>query len=65
MKWMGAYLVGYFILLLGILGALWKLGILERLGAGWTVIGLTLAAGLGVILAVANSGTRQSIEIDK
>jgi hypothetical protein len=65
MKWVGAYLVGYFILLAGTLAALWKLGVLDRVGAGWTLIGLAIAAGLGVMLAVAKSGTKESIQIEK
>ncbi len=65
MKWMGAYLVGYVILLGGVLAALWKVGVLDRIGAGWTLIGLTMAIGLGVILAVAKSGSKESIQIEK
>ena len=30
MKWMRMYLLGYSIVLVGLLAALWKLGVLER-----------------------------------
>lgn len=65
MKWLGVYLVGYLLLLGGLVAALWKVGVLDRVGAGWTAIGLVIAIGLGVMLAVAKSGSKESIEITK
>ena len=65
MKWMSAYLVGYVILVGGVLAALWKVGVLERIGASWTVIGLFVALGLGIMLAVTKSGRKESIQIEK
>ena len=65
MKWASMYLVGYVILIGGVLLALWKLGILESIGATWTVIGLIILVGLGIMFAVANSGTKENIEIDR
>lgn len=64
MKWMQMYLVGYVIVLGGVIAALWKTGVIERVGAGWTAIGLVIAIGLGVMVAVANSGTKETVEID-
>jgi len=34
MKWMQMYLVGYVVVLGGLIAALWKLGIIERVGGG-------------------------------
>lgn len=65
MKWLGVYLVGYLFLLVGVIAALWKVGVLERVGAGWTVIALVIALGLGVMLAVVKSGKKESIEITR
>lgn len=65
MKWTGMYLLGYFVLLGGSLAALWKLGILERVGMGWTVIGVVILIGFGIMIAVANSGSKQNVEIDR
>ena len=65
MKWLGVYLVGYLLLLVGLVAGLWKVGVLDRVGAGWTAIGLVIAIGLGVMLAVAKSGNKESIEITK
>jgi hypothetical protein len=65
MKWTAIYLVGYVILIGGVLAALWKAGILESVGTTWTVIGVVIAIGIGIMLAVANGGTKESIEIDR
>jgi hypothetical protein len=65
MKWTGLYLIGYSILIIGILAALWKAGVLASIGAGWTMIGLLIAFGVGIMIAVTHSGTRENIEIDR
>lgn len=65
MKWMQMYLLGYVIVLGGVIAALWKTGVIERVGAGWTAIGLVIAVGLGVMVAVANSGSKETVEIDQ
>jgi hypothetical protein len=64
MKWTGLYLVGYVILIGGLLAALWKMGILDSIGTTWTVIGVVIAIGLGIMIAVSNSGSKENIEID-
>ena len=65
MKWTGIYFVGFIVLIGGVLGALWKMGILETIGATWTVIGIVILVGAGIMLAVSNSGTKENIEIDR
>ncbi|MFZ2948918.1 MAG: hypothetical protein WA003_05480 [Desulfuromonadaceae bacterium] len=65
MKWTGIYLLGYVILISGILAALWKLGILASIGAVWTLIGVIIATGIGIMVAVSNSGSKENIEIDR
>lgn len=65
MKWTGMYLLGYIVLIGGILAALWKMQILERIGMGWTVIGVVILIGFGIMIAVANSGSKQNVEIDR
>ena len=65
MKWAGMYLVGFVILLGGILAALWKLGILANIGTTWTVIGVVILIGFGVMIAVSNSGAKENIQIDR
>jgi hypothetical protein len=53
MRFINIYLVGYFILVIGCVLALWQSGILAQLGAVWVVIGLIMALGLGIIFAVS------------
>ena len=35
MKWTGMYLLGYIVLIGGVLAALWKMGVLASIGATW------------------------------
>ena len=64
MKWAGMYLLGFIIVVGGLLAALWKLGVLERIGTAWTLIGLAILVGIGIMISVANSGRKDNIEID-
>jgi len=65
MKWAGMYLVGFTVLIGGLLAALWKLGILERIGATWTLIGVAILIGIGIMISVSNSGSKENIQIDR
>ena len=65
MKWTGIYLVGFVILIGGILAALWKMGILASIGVAWTLIGVVIAIGIGIMLAVSSSGRKDNIEINR
>jgi hypothetical protein len=55
MKYLKLYLVGYFVLLIGAGLALWQSGILEEIPGIWLAIGIIVAVGLGIMLAVASS----------
>jgi len=65
MKWANMYLAGFIILIGGILAALWKLGILATIGTTWTVIGVVIAFGLGIMIAVTHSGNKENIQIER
>jgi hypothetical protein len=65
MKWFNTFLVGFVLIVGGVLAALWKLGILESVGAAWTAIGVVIAMGIGIMLAVSGSGPKKTIEIDR
>ena len=65
MKWTGMYLLGYVIFVAGLFAALWKMGVLDSLGTTWTVIGVVLAIGLGIMMAVKGSGTKENIDINR
>ena len=65
MKWAGLYFFGFVLLIRGGLAALWKLGILQNIETTWIVIGVVILVGLGIMFAVANSGTKENIQIDR
>ena len=47
MRFINVYLIGYFILVIGALAALWYGGALRHICGAWIVIGLVIAVGLG------------------
>ena len=53
MRFIHLYLIGYFLLLVGAGLALWKAGVLARIGGIWIAIGCIIALGLGVMLSVS------------
>jgi len=65
MKWAGMYLVGFLVLVCGILAALWKLGILASIDTTWIVIGVVIVIGFGIMISVSNSGSKENIQIDR
>ena len=64
MKWTGMYLLGFLLFVGGLTLALWKLGVLDRIGTTWAIIGGLVVVGIGLMIAVANSGRKETIEID-
>ncbi len=52
---MRLYLIGYFILLVGAALALWQSGILRQIPGIWIAIGVVIAVGLGILLAVSST----------
>jgi cadmium resistance protein CadD (predicted permease) len=65
MKWMGMYLLGFILLVAAALLAMWKTGILASIPPFWLGVGLLAVVGLGIMIAVANSGKKESVEIDR
>jgi hypothetical protein len=65
MKWSGLFLVGYAVFLIGALLALWKMGVLASIGPVWTAIGVIIAIGVGIMMSVASSGKKETIEVDR
>jgi hypothetical protein len=59
------FLFGFIILPGGVVAALWKLGVLARIGTTWTIIGLVIALGLGIMISVGSSGAKENIQIDR
>jgi hypothetical protein len=65
MKWAGLYLLGFIVLIGGGLAALYKLGVLQSVGTSWVIIGVVILIGLGIMASVANSGSKENIQIDR
>ena len=65
MKWVNVYLVGYVIFIIGVIAALAKMGVIERVGTGWTVIGVVIALGLGIMFSISASGNKETVQIDR
>ena len=65
MKWAGMFFAGFAILIGGVLAALWKLGVLQHIETTWIVIGVAILMGIGIMVSVANSGTKENIQIDR
>ncbi len=65
MKFTGMYLIGFIVFIGGVLAALWKTGVLAEVGTTWTIIGVVIAIGIGIMFSVSSSGTRENIEINR
>jgi hypothetical protein len=53
-KFLHTYLIGYFVLALGVILALWQVGVLTRIAPVWIAIGLLIVVGVGIMLAVSS-----------
>jgi len=58
------YLMGFALLLAGVMLALWKLGVLAIIGSFWTGVILLALIGIGIMVSVLNSNQRR-VEIDR
>ena len=65
MRWVSIYLVGYVIFLGGVVWGLSYAGVLDRIGSTWTAIGILIAIGVGIMLAVSGSGKKETIDIER
>jgi hypothetical protein len=54
MRFLNMYLIGYFVLLIGAVAALWYGGVLRNVSPVWVIIGLVVAVGLGIMLSVTS-----------
>ena len=55
MRFLKLYLVGYFLLLVGAVLALWQAGVLKEIPGVWLGIAAVVAIGFGIMLAVAST----------
>ena len=54
MKFIHLFLVGYFVLVVGVALALWQTGVLNHASPIWIAIGVIVAAGVGIMMAVSS-----------
>ena len=54
MRFVHLFLIGYFVLVIGAVMALWQAGVLAHVSGMWVAIGTLIAVGLGIMLAVAS-----------
>jgi hypothetical protein len=54
MRFINMYLVGYFILIVGICLALWRSGAMNGIAPIWLGIGAVVAVGVGIMMAVSS-----------
>jgi hypothetical protein len=54
MRFINLYLIGYAVLLLGVVLALWRANILARMDPVWIAIGFVIAIGVGIMIAVSS-----------
>jgi hypothetical protein len=62
---MSVYLIGYVIFMGAVFAALWKLGIIDRIGSFWTAIAVLAAIGIGIMMAVSGSGGKETIDVHR
>jgi hypothetical protein len=53
MRFINMYFVGFLVLVVGAMLALWKAGALEHVSAAWIAIGSLIVVGIGVMMAVS------------
>jgi hypothetical protein len=53
LRFVNVYLIGYIILIIGALLALWYGGVLSHVSPVWILIGLIIAVGLGIMLSIS------------
>jgi hypothetical protein len=59
------FLIGYFVLIIGLGLALWQSGVLGRVPPIWIFIGAVIAVGLGIMGAVSSGKPTITEEVRK
>ena len=64
MRLLYVYLIAYFAVVVGAVLALWQAGVLGQLPAEMVAIGLLVAIGLGVVLALTSTRPPAATSLD-
>jgi len=54
MRFINMFLIGYFVLILGVGLALWQSGVLARIAPIWIFIAVVIAVGIGIMASVSS-----------
>ena len=54
MKFINMFLIGYFVLIIGVGLALWQSGVLARIAPIWIIIAAVIALGIGIMASVSS-----------
>jgi uncharacterized membrane protein len=54
MRFINLFLIGYFVLIVGVGLALWQSGVLNRVPGIWIAIAIIIAVGLGIMASVSS-----------
>jgi hypothetical protein len=65
MRFIQLFLIGYFVLIVGVGLALWQTGVLNRVAPIWIGIGAIVAIGLGIMLSVSSGKPTVTEEFQK
>jgi hypothetical protein len=57
MRFVHVYLIGYFVLVVGAVLAMWQSGTLAHVSGAWLIIGMIVALGPGIVLALTSAKT--------
>jgi hypothetical protein len=64
MRFIHLFLIGYFVLVLGIGLALWQTGVLSHVAPIWIGIGVLVAIGVGIMMSVSSGKPTVTEEIE-
>lgn len=65
MRFIHLYLIGYSLIVSGLVLALWHLGLLDRVAPIWILIGILVIIGAGVMMSVRSGKPTITEEIEK
>jgi hypothetical protein len=65
MRFIHLFLIGYFVLIVGIGLALWQLGMLNGIAPIWIAIGALVVVGIGIMLSVMSGKPAITREFQK
>ena len=65
MKFIHLFLIGYFVLVLGVGIALWQTGVLAKVSPVWILVGVLVAVGVGIMMSVSSGKPDISESVEK